>query len=110
MGAAFTAAGGLEIIEEAGIERIRDRNRMLASDLIDRLSDAGFEPRVAGDPARRSAIVLADHPDAKSAVRSLAERGIIIDHRKDRVRLSPHFYNTTEENRLAVEALAASRP
>ncbi len=108
--AAYTAAGGLEIIEEAGIERIRARNRMLTADLIDRLSDAGFRPHVARDPARRSAIVLADHSDAASAVRSLAESGIIIDHRKDRVRLSPHFYNTVEENRLAVEALAGRRP
>ncbi len=108
--AAFTAAGGLEIIEEVGIDRIRDRNRMLAADLIDRLSDAGFRPHVARDPACRSAVVLADHPDAASAVGSLAESGIIIDYRKDRVRLSPHFYNTVEENRLAVEALAACRP
>lgn len=109
VGAAFTAAGGLEIIEEAGIDLIRDRNRMLTFDLIDRLSDADFQPHVARDPVRRSAVVLADHPDADSAVASLAESGIIIDHRKDRVRLSPHFYNTTEENRLAVEALAACR-
>ena len=110
VGAAFTAAGGLEIIEEAGINRIRDRNRTLTADLIDRLSDAGFRPHVAQDPARRSAVVLADHPDAASAVGSLAESGIIIDHRKDRVRLSPHFYNTIEDNRLAVEALATCRP
>jgi selenocysteine lyase/cysteine desulfurase len=110
VGAAFTAAGGLEIIEEAGIDRIRERNRMLTADLIDRLSDAGFRPHVARDPARRSAVVLADHPDAGSAVGSLTESGIIIDHRKDRVRLSPHFYNTIEENRLAVKALAACRP
>ena len=102
--------GGLEIIEEAGIDRIRDRNRTLTADLIDRLSDAGFRPHVAQDPARRSAVVLADHPDAASAVGNLAESGIIIDHRKDRVRLSPHFYNTIEDNRLAVEALAACRP
>jgi selenocysteine lyase/cysteine desulfurase len=43
-------------------------------------------------------------------VASLAESGIIIDYRKDRIRLSPHFYNTVEENRLAVEALATCRP
>jgi selenocysteine lyase/cysteine desulfurase len=65
--AAFTAAGGLEIIEEAGIDRIRDRNRMLTADLIDRLSDAGLRPHVARDPARRSAVVLADHPDLRTS-------------------------------------------
>ena len=108
VGAAFTAAGGLEIIEEAGIELIRERNRILADDLIDRLDAAGLSPHVARDPSARSAVVLADHRDAAAAVRALARQGIIIDHRKERVRLSPHFYNTREENRIAVEALVAS--
>lgn len=106
MGAAFTALGGLEIIEEIGVERIRERNRMLASDLVDRLAASGLPLRVSSAPERRSAIVLAEHADAPDAVRRLAQRGIIIDYRGNRVRLSPHFYNTLEDNRAAAEALA----
>lgn len=108
VGAAFTAAGGLEIVEEVGIERIRERNRELTEDLVERLAEAGLRPHVAPEATRRSAVVLAEHRDAAGAVRRLAELGIIIDFRKDRVRLSPHFYNTFEDNRLAVEALIES--
>jgi selenocysteine lyase/cysteine desulfurase len=107
VGAAFTAAGGLEIIEEVGIPEIHQRNRALSRDLVERLAAAGFRPHVATDPDQRSAVVLADHPDAAGAVEHLARSGIIIDYRKNRVRLSPHFYNTIEDNRLAVEALGA---
>ncbi|HKK08567.1 MAG TPA: aminotransferase class V-fold PLP-dependent enzyme, partial [Gemmatimonadota bacterium] len=105
MGAACTAAGGLEVVEEIGIGEIRRRDAMLAEDLLERLREAGFEPRVAPDPARRSAIVLVAHPEPERAVRHLARADIIVDHRPGRVRISPHFYNTVEDNVRLVERL-----
>jgi len=105
VGAACTAAGGLEVVEEIGIEAIRRRDAMLAEDLLERLRAAGFEPRVAPDPARRSAIVLIAHPAPERAVRHLAAADIIVDHRPGRVRISPHFYNTVEDNVRLVERL-----
>lgn len=108
VGAAFTVGGGLEIIEEAGIPAIRHRNARLAEDLIERLRERGHGLRVAPEPERRSALVLAHHPDAEGAVRRLAERDVIADHRAGCVRFSPHFYNTVEDNERAVEALGAA--
>lgn len=105
-GAAFTAAGGLEVIREVGISRIRRRNARLAEDLIERLRNAGFGLRVPSEPESRSALVLARHPHAERAVESLRERGIVVDSRAGCVRFSPHFYNTVEDNEAAVAALA----
>lgn len=105
VGAAFTAAGGLEVIEEAGIPAIRRRNRFLAEDLVRRLRERGYDLRLAPDPDRRSALVLARHADAERAVARLAARGVIADHRDGCVRFSPHFYNTPEDNERAVAAL-----
>lgn len=105
VGAVYTAAGGLEIVEEAGIAGIRARNRVLATDLAERLAGEGFELRIAPDPERRSALVLARHPDAAAAVGWLAEHDVIVDFRGDFVRFSPHFYNTIEDNERAVATL-----
>ena len=105
VGAAFTAAGGLEIVEEAGIPAIRRRNAMLAEDLIGRLRDEGFDLQVAPEPERRSAIVLARHPEPEAAVAHMAEDGVVVDARPGLVRFSPHFYNTVEDNARAVESL-----
>lgn len=105
VGAAFTASGGLEIVEEIGVPAIRARNALLTEDLIRRLRGAGFELRIAPE-GRRSAIVLARHPRPEAAVAHLADRGVICDARPGVVRLSPHFYNTAGDNRRAVEALA----
>lgn len=106
-GAAFTAAGGLEVIEEIGIDTIRRRNAELAEDLLERLRAAGFTPHVAPTADRRSAIVLVRHARPEAAVEHLASAGIIVDHRPGLVRLSPHFYNTIEDNMRAVERLTS---
>jgi kynureninase len=103
----YTALGGLEIFAEAGHERVYARVKALAEDLVARLEGEGFELRMARDPARRSAILLVKHGDASGAVRSLAERGIVVDYRGATVRVSPHFYNTPEENERFVRALKA---
>jgi kynureninase len=101
----YTALGGLEIILEAGMERIRARNAALTDDLVSRLRAAGQELRISDDPERRSAIVMVRAEDSRRTVDALALQGIIVDSRGPYVRVSPHFYNTVEENERVVEAL-----
>lgn len=108
VGAAYTASGGLAVIEELGIPEIHARNRVLADDLRGRLREADLELHESGNRERRSALVLARHPDPARAVRRLARQDVIIDHRGPFLRFSPHFYNTPEDNERAVEALGAA--
>lgn len=105
VGAAYTALGGLAVIERAGIPSIRARNRRLADDLRLRLREGGFTLHEAPVAERRSALVLVRHLDAPRAVRELAARDVIVDHRGPFVRFSPHFYNTIEDNERAARAL-----
>ncbi len=99
-----TALGGQELVDEVGQDAIVERNRFLTEHLVRRCREEGLEVRVA-EPAHRSAIVMVRHDDPAAAVRGLAGRGIIVDHRPGFVRISPHFYNTTDEVELCVEAL-----
>lgn len=103
------ALGAQEIVDEIGVDRIRDRNARLAEMLIERVRAEGFAVRCAADAAQRSAIVMVAHDEPEAAVRHLAERGIIIDHRPGFVRISPHFYNTEEEIEHVTHELAATR-
>ena len=100
-----TALGGQEILSEIGADRVIERNQALTAYVIDRLGAAGFDLTVATDPESRTNIVMVRHPDPPGAVARLAEEGIIVDHRPGHVRVSPHFYNTTEELDRFVEAL-----
>lgn len=99
-----TALGGQEIIDEVGIEAIIARNTMLTDHLIAGAEAAGMRLTLA-DTDHRTFIVMIQHDDPSGAVKHLAANDIIVDHRPGHIRVSPHFYNTTEEIDLCVETL-----
>jgi kynureninase len=104
--ALYAARAGYDVIEEVGVDRIRERSLRLTSLLLELLDDAGFEissPRAA---KRRGGTVLVRTPDDPAVHRELGERGIICDFRPDAgIRLGPHFYNSEDELRHTVEQL-----
>lgn len=110
LAAVYAAAAGLEIIEEAGVPAIRERILGLVHDLVARAEASRLRVRAPARAEERSGIVRIERDDPAADVRRLAERRIICDHRTGAVRVSPHFYNTTEDNEAVVRALAdASR-
>ncbi len=104
----FTALGGLALVSEVGVDRIRERTDHLTRDLVERARARGLVLRIPGDPEQHASITMVEVPDAPTVVQGLAERGIIVDHRLGLVRLSPYFYNTEAENDAVVEVLAQS--
>jgi kynureninase len=106
LAAVYAQLGGLAYIEEIGVPAIRRVTADLTEDLIARARGAGFTPKVAGEAAARSAIVMLPVPDPAAAVRHLAEGGVIADARPGHVRLSPFFYNLQDDHVTALERLA----
>jgi selenocysteine lyase/cysteine desulfurase len=102
----YAGKAGLEIINEIGPERLRERTAMLNQDLVTRLKERGFKLRVPSDPDRQAGITVVEAEDPMGITRALAERRIIVDKRPGAVRISPYFYNTLEENQIVLEALA----
>jgi selenocysteine lyase/cysteine desulfurase len=109
MASVYAALGGLSYIEEIGMQRIRERDNALATDLIERAREAGFTPRVMPSPEDRTAIVLLNFENPRPIVAALAGQDIIVDSRPGAVRISPYFYNTVEENGLIIQALKATQ-
>lgn len=105
------ANAGLDVVLELGPEKLRQRVTELDNDLADRLHDAGFKLRTPEQPEHRAGIVAVEwkHADPWQAVARLAQDGIVVDARPGRVRVSPYFYNTEEENERCVQALAKAR-
>jgi kynureninase len=105
--ALYAATAGYDVIEEVGIERIRARSVEQTSLLIELLEDAGFEVGSPRDAARRGGTVVVRTPDFAVVCDELAARDILCDCRPDvGLRLGPHFYNTDDELRFAVEQIA----
>ena len=105
--ALYAATAGYDLIEEIGVERIRE-NSLRQTDLLIRLADeAGFEVGSRRDPGRRGGTVTVRVPEFEAVHRELGERGILCDFRPDAgLRLGPHYYNTDEELVFAVEQIA----
>lgn len=101
----FAANASLDIVLEVGVDRIRERTRWLADDLIRRIQERGWTLLSPADGAVRSSIVMLGMERPEELVSGLAQRGIIVDSRPGRLRISPQFYNTVEENELVISAL-----
>ena len=101
----FAANASLDIVLEIGVERIRERTRWLADDLVRRIQQRGWTLLSPADGAVRSSIVMLGMERPDELVDGLKQRGIIVDSRPGRLRISPHFYNTVEENELVIAAL-----
>ena len=105
LSAVYAQLGALELILEIGIPRIWRVTRDLTADLVEQASRAGLAPRIAEDPAARSAIVTIPRRDPPAAVRRLAAAGIVVDARPGLVRLSPFFYNVRDDYLEAIDVL-----
>jgi len=107
--AVYACSAGIDLVWEIGVGTIRTRTTEVVNDLVERLHDARFEIRSPEDPAARVGIIMVPVHDPPHAVQALAERGILVDYRHDRVRASPYFYNTPEDNAAFVDALRVVR-
>jgi kynureninase len=100
--ALYAATAGYELIEEVGVERIRERSMQQTALLVELLEAAGFEMLSPRDPTHRGGTVVVRTPEAEAVYRELGAREIICDFRPDAgIRLGPHFFNTDDELRFA---------
>jgi kynureninase len=105
--ALYAATAGYDVIEEIGVDRIREQSVHQTELLIDLLDRAGFEVGSPRDPTRRGGTVTVRTPEFEAVHKELGERRILCDFRPDAgLRLGPHFYNTDDELRYAVGQIA----
>lgn len=105
--AVYAASAGIDIVLKIGVERLRERTTELVDDLADRVVDAGLELKTPSASNERAGIVMVESRDPRKAIGVLGKSGVVADYRHDRVRISPYFYNTPEDNARAVDVLGA---
>jgi kynureninase len=102
----YAATAGYDIVEEAGVERIRANSMRQTELFIGLLDEAGFEVVSPREPDRRGGSVVVRVPDFEAVHTALDARDILCDFRPDAgLRFGPHFFNTDEELELTVSAL-----
>jgi kynureninase len=103
----YAGTAGYDLVEEVGVERIRENSLRQTSRLIELADETGFEIRSPRDPARRGGTVTVHVPEFAAVHRELGERGVICDFRPDAgIRLGPHFFTSDEELETAIGEIA----
>jgi kynureninase len=99
----YAGTPGYDLIEEIGVDRIRQNSMRQTELLIDLLDEAGFEVMSPRERDRRGGTVTVRTPEFEAVHKELAERQILCDFRPDvGLRLGPHYYNTDDELRYTV--------
>jgi cysteine desulfurase/selenocysteine lyase len=102
----FTA--GLELLVELGIEDIAAYVDGLVARLLAGIDGARFQ-LVSREDRRSPLVVLEPLAEPASEVfERLAGAGVHVAHRRGRIRISPHLYNTSDEIDRALEVLVAT--
>src|SRR5216684_1258451 len=111
--ALYACQPGLEILRQAGIERIRAKSMRQTKRLIEGALARGWRVHTPAEAAERAGTVSVDCPHAREVTRELLARDILVDYRPQAgIRLSPHFYNRDDEidSALAhIEEILATR-
>jgi kynureninase len=103
----YAGTAGYDLVEEIGVERIRENSLRQTQLLLDLADRAGFEVRSRRDPVRRGGTVTVEVPDAAAVYAELEARGILCDYRPGAgIRVGPHFFSTDDEVRFAIDQIA----
>lgn len=111
---AWTAAEGMGMLLEVGVETIRKRNQELTHLIVQEALERDIEVLSPTEDSERGGLVRirvpGGHDAAERVLHELFERDVVLDQRHDALRISPHFFNTEEDIRTCFEALAAVLP
>jgi kynureninase len=108
--ALYAAESGYKIINDIGVEKIREKSVQQTTRLIELAKEAGFQVTSPSDPARRGGTITIGHENAAAITRELVRRDFIVDYRPGAgVRISPHFYTSDEELELIVREMKSIR-
>ncbi len=108
--ALYAAQSGYQIINEIGVQRIREKSMRQTARLIELAEEAGFKVTSPREVAQRGGTVTVAHEHAAAISQELIQREFIVDYRPGAgVRISPHFYTRDEELGLVVDEMKKIR-
>lgn len=99
----------LKLLTQTGIGNIQNHLEILTDHFCERLKDTAYVVVSSRFPNEKSQIVCIRHrggPTSLDLFHHLMERNIVTSPRGDRLRISPHLYNTLEE----IDGLVAALP
>jgi kynureninase len=106
----YAAQSGYKIINEIGVERIREKSVRQTTRLLELAQEAGFAVTSPQNSDDRGGTITIEHKEAAALTSELIRREFIVDYRPGAgVRISPHFYTKDEELELVINEMKVIR-
>lgn len=104
----YMARAGYRIVNEVGVAAIREKSLRLTRMMMDAARKQGWRLNTPEADAERGGSVVIDVPDGMRKSQALVAAGVIVDYRPNAgIRMAPHFYNSEDEVRKAMDVLSA---
>jgi kynureninase len=104
----YMARAGYRIVNEIGVAPIREKSLRLTRIMMDAARAHGWRLNTPERDHERGGSVVIDPPDAERKAHALIAASVIVDYRPNAgIRMAPHFYNTEDEVRSALDTLAS---
>ena len=103
---AYAAKAGLEIINEVGVEKIKDRIDYLSAYALEACIKRGLTTISPFDVSKKGPTTAILVPDSHHVELELKKRNIIASARGDVIRVAPHFYTRTQDLDIVFDAIA----
>ncbi len=104
--ALYSAQSGYEIVNEIGVEKIRQKSIRQTSRLIELADEHGYRINCSRQSAERGGNVVIDVPHGKAVAAELNRREILVDYRPGAgIRIAPHFYTKDEELEITIRTI-----
>lgn len=101
----FAAKEGLKLILDAGMENIEPYLKELSDFSTNYALEKGFSLKSPLDAKLKGSNTAIYVENANEIEQKMKERGVIVSARKDVIRIAPHFYNTKEDIKEAIDLL-----
>ena len=105
----YAARAGYRIVNEVGVERIRESSLAMTGQLIEMADELDIPIRTPRQPELRGGTVTLGVEDEQRVAAELISKGVIVDGRPGAgVRVGPHFYNNQDDLERLKEALKSA--
>ncbi|CAN2254373.1 putative S-C lyase (PLP-dependent) [Bacillus subtilis] len=102
----YAAAAALSLLNHIGVSHIREHVKTICADAVQYAAEKGLELAIASAGEQPGMVAIRDGRASETAA-LLRKKKVICAPRDTVIRLAPHFYNTKDELRHAIDEIAA---
>ncbi|GAA3017533.1 aminotransferase class V-fold PLP-dependent enzyme [Tetragenococcus solitarius] len=102
---AYAAVASIQLIQSIGVDTISTYLDSLGKFALEYGTEKGLTVYGSKQLLDRTSLIAFFHSEAKQVVHKLKKNGIVLTSKENIIRISPHFYNSNEDIKKAIDGI-----